>query len=197
MKKIFKIATAFVIFILINAIASAADIEKGTFSIGGSTNAFFNQEAPKSGTKSEALILTLEAGYFFSQNWEIGMDIDMRLLNPFDDVRHDYYFRPYAGYNWSLNDTSSIYTRLGAGKGFGDNGWSSSGSDYNRRTTLVFGEVGYEYLITKNIALDLGLLAERRWIERDWDHQSDDLWDETEHETTNIVTTQLKLKIYF
>ncbi len=197
MNKTLKTTTAFVIFILINTIAIAADIEKGTFSIGGSSGVFFNQNNQESMTKWEDLALTLEAGYFFHKNWAIGMNINMGFLNPFGKVRHDYCFKPYAGYNWSLNDTSSIYTRLGVGKGFGDNGWSSSASDYNRRTTLIFGEIGYEYLFTEHIAIDLGLLGERRWIEMEWDHQSDDWWDETEYETTNIITTQLKLKLYF
>ncbi len=187
------------VFFLINFNVYAADIEQGTFSIGGTSNLLFRQDESNKYEKIKETSFNVEAGYFMFKNWEFGIDseINFAKFGDSDDYRR-YSLSPFLSYYFSLNQTSNLYIRFGAKYGITEYDCDFFNSDVD--STGIFGKLGYEYFLTDAIALDFGILAGRYWEKEKWKVPLTDCSDYFEEEstsTTNRLTSQLKLKLFF
>lgn len=179
--------------IFCNSNLHAGDIEAGTFSVGASSNALFSLADYDDG-HSKVINLDAELGYFFFKNWEVGLGVGLRFVDYGDHSAERYSLLPYIGYHWPLNDKSNIYGLVGGGYGWGtddyDDGYSS-----DSEVTTIFAEVGYEYFVSRNISLGLGVRGEQS------EHEFESEWDDGisyERDTTEkALSTQLSFKLYF
>lgn len=195
MMKIMRLRWRFVIMIFIFPVAAAlgGEIEQGTIAIGASSNALFyfsDYSSDDYGNSSRGLSVSMEAGYFFLKNLEIGTAISLSLSDATDYSGQSYFLKPYIGYHWTLTEKSNFYVQVGGGYGCGSTD-NDSGIDSNTEATIIFAELGYEYFLNKNVSLGLGLTGEqtRRTL------KYSDMEDITA--TSNDLSTQLKLKFYF
>jgi hypothetical protein len=198
MNRKIEILLTIVLLIFFGANAFAGDIEKGTISVGASSSFFFNQTNYSGDSDHEyrSVSFIAEMGYFFIKNWEIGTTLRLYYFDNNDDSQ-SYALIPFIGYHWVFNKTSNLYAKAGIG-------YSNDSNDYFDHTeSLVLGELGYEYFLTTNIAIDLGIQGERTWgkyeYESAWSdsegHSGRD--SSTKDSTIDSFTTQLKFKIYF
>ncbi len=187
------------VLLLINFNVQAADIEQGTFSIGGTSNLLFRQDESSIYEKMKEVSFNVEAGYFFFKNWEFGIDSEIRFIKYEDsDDSQLYSLSPFISRYFSLNRTSNLYLRFGAKYGYAEYDYDFFNSD--TYLTGIFGKLGYEYFLTDAIALDFGILAGRYWYNEKWEAPQTENTDYDEgkyHNTTNRLTTQFKLKFYF
>lgn len=197
MKKYKIVLMTLSLLLLFNLHALAGDIEQGTISVGASSNlSFFQLDSENNDDTESTLSLSTEMGYFFAKNWEIGAGLNSHYKYVGDNEYLSIIFSPFIGYHWNLNETSNLYARVGAGIGTGQT--SGDGWESDSDLTTLFGEVGYEFFLTKNIALDLSFKAERFWSEYSFEDDDEWYWDEEDTgSTVNYITTQLKFKVYF
>jgi hypothetical protein len=183
----------FAIFFCTNAFAG--DMEKGTISVGVSSNILFNltNYSGDSNYEFKGVSLSAEMGYFFIKNWQIGTKLRLSYWDYDDDDSKSYSLMPFIGHHWVLNETSNLYARVGAGYDFQNISYSD-GDSSDHTNSLVFGELGYEYFLTTNIAIDLGIQGERVWTKHEYDWSYEHMEDD---HTRDSFTTQLKLKLYF
>lgn len=197
MRRIKVIVLALGMLILVNPNVFAGDIEQGAISVGVSSNLNFTQSQSESeyNDKKRDTTFSAEMGYFFAKNLEIGAGLGFNYGDRSGGgSSYSYALNPFVGYHWSLNEKSNIYARVGGGFQIGkssDDGWEADSKRSN-----IFGEVGYEFFLLDNIALDLSCVAKRYWTEIS-NEDDDSYWDEEDTNTHNIVTTQLKFKLYF
>lgn len=183
------------LLILFNTNALAGDIDQGTISVGASSDLLFTHSDSSFGGKANALIFSPEMGYFFLKNWEIGAQLRIGFYDYEDGDSQDYDFWPFIGYHWVLNEKSNLYARVGGGWGFYKNN-NDYGYESDGKRASLFGEVGYEFFLTENVAIDFSILGERYWSENNYKY--DDDWpDDEDSSTRNNITSRLKFKLYF
>ena len=183
----------------------AANLEPGTFSIGGTSSLIFSQTDDSIDDDRRQASFNAEAGYFWFKNWEIGIESQIGFGDSDDFDYHAYQLTPFVSYHFSLNQDSNIYFRLGAEYGYSK--FDIDNTEVKGQSTGIVGKLGYEYFLTDNIALDLGVLAVRYWEEDEvegiatyyidgYESYSEDFNEKTTS-TRNTLTTQLKFKVYF
>lgn len=184
------------ILALFNANGFAGDIEQGTVSVAVASNLFFTQTDSTDDYNSKAIFFNAQTGYFLAKNFEIGLGFQIDFEEDDDEDSQSQSFMCFMGYHYSLTEKSNLFARIGGGMGSGETKYDYSDGDAEMDVENVnfFGEIGYEFFITKNAALDLSLLTKRSWT----DYDADTELSSTKHgNTTNYVTTQLKFKLYF
>jgi long-subunit fatty acid transport protein len=172
--------------------AIAGDIEAGTFSVGASSNAAFYMADYDDGHYNE-LSVDMEIGYFIFKNWEIGANLGLTFGEDNDSSFQSYSLLPYLGYHWALNDKSNIYGRIGGGYGLSYNDFDDGGN-HEHKISSLFAEVGYQYFLSKNISLGLGV----RGVQSEQESEPDGPYGEnSEDTTTETLSTRLKFNLYF
>jgi hypothetical protein len=183
----YKLTIPILILILFANSALAGDIERGTCSVGVSSNAFF-QYSRTTDNKNDVddnryYELALDMGYFILTNFELGSGLGYYKSDGEAYGSTGYWVAPYLAYHLPLNDKLNGLFRLGAGYGR----YEADSNLWQDTDKLIYGETGLEYFLSSNVAL--GLSA--RWLKIFTD--SNESWD-LEVETLN---TQLKFKLYF
>jgi hypothetical protein len=178
---------AILLIILLANNAFAGDIERGTFSVGVSSNAIFqnsrytdDENAPRDHNEFE---IALDMGYFFFKNFELGAGLEYHKFDGEEYGFSGYLATPYLAYHLPLKDKLNAFLQLGAG--FGQSGNDSDRWKYT--DTLIYGETGLEYFLNSNVALGLRF----RWQHINWDTEG--LLDEE----VERLSTKINLKLYF
>lgn len=201
------------LLISINANVLAGDIEQGTVSAEVASNLFFNHTDDDLGNKGTSFSFAAQTGFFLFKNFEIGMGFQIDVEDDGNGDSQTQSVMCFVGYHYSLTEKTNLFTRIGGGMGNGEAqfddiiqygrgiGNAKIISYYNEdeieaelETLSIYGEIGYEYLLTKNSAVDLTVMANRFWSDYELDNGSDSIEVGT---TTNNVTTQIKFKLYF
>ena len=127
-------------------IDASAQIEKGTWMLGASSNLGYNSYTPAGGGKDQSYFnIGTKAGYFVAQNFALGMNLE--------------YLNVSASGSSSSITTFGIFTRYYAGKvffGAGYNSLSQSSSGFGSSTSYgsIPIEAGFVGFITRNIAIE-------------------------------------------
>lgn len=182
----YKLTILFLIF-LANT-AHAGDIERGTYSVGVSSNAIFQYsrttDDENAVNDSKYYRLTLDMGYFFFTNVELGVGLGYDKNDGEDYGSSGYMVTPYFAYHLPLNDKLNALLQLGAGYAR----YEDDSDRWQNTNKLIYGETGLEYFMNSNVALGLGVTWQKAYID------SNALWGDLEQET---LSTQLKFKLYF
>lgn len=211
--KIKVLLLTFCMLTLFNANGFAGDIEQGTVSIAVGSNLLFSQTDDDLGNNGKTVSFTAQTGYFLAENFEIGMGFQIDFEDNDSSDSQAQSFMCFLGYHFSLTEKSNIFARLGGSMGSGEakfddvaqfgvgtsNGdvvsyYGEVDQEVDFEFINVFSEIGYEFFITKNAALDFSVKAQRLWAENDIDAGS---VSSKIGSTANNVTTQLKFKLYF
>ncbi|MCP4747632.1 MAG: porin family protein [Desulfobacteraceae bacterium] len=170
--------------------ALAKDIEKGTVSVGAASNlGIFNYTSDTSGNSDNYTKYKFsgEIGYFVLNNFEIGTKLTYKAKHNGGDKKTSKSIAPYLGYHFSVNKNSNIYTLIGFGVGKYEDDYGDRDCSYS--SSLLFGEVGYEYFLTDNVTVGPALYGEHKTLDYD-----EEQWD---NKDLDEISGQIKLKIYF
>jgi opacity protein-like surface antigen len=186
MKKSLVISVAMLLLLISpTTFCFAGEIKKGTSSLGASSNAVFESVDDEDGQDSRLFNVSAEFGYFFIDNFEIGSALTLGYVEGDETESWSYSITPFIMYHFVFNEASNIY--IGAGAGFGRCEIDHLDSDKDvLNFTEFFAEAGWEYFFTSNIALNLGLRAEKEDIDSDF---SDSKF--------NSYGSYLRLKFFF
>ena len=139
-----KIISTFVLVVAINSIA-LSQIEKNTWMIGGSGNAYF-------GTNPSFMHITLNpnAGYFISDNWAIGLSSLVTTGFSSSAFGLIYVQGIYTRYYLNLSERVSLFPELRTGAGLIN---KDSGGNFKMgyNSNLAFGA---SFWINKNVAFE-------------------------------------------
>ena len=172
--------------------AFGKDLNEGVRSLGASSTAGFSWSEYDTLNNSDTYRnydLSLEFGYFVFRNFETGTTLTLSYM---DSSRKNvntttFSLSPYIAYHFPLSQKANLYTAVGAG--YGRTSYSSTYLDKDHsNTTHLFAELGCEYFFSDHIAVALGLKKNQIYVD-----YSDDDWNFS----SNQLTTQLKLRLYF
>lgn len=167
--------------------ALAGDIEQGTLTLGASSSAAIywrDYQDDYGGENTSSYGFSLEFGYFFMRNAEMGSAARFSYHEREDSNAVGFGFAPYLTYHIPLSLKSNLYTTLGAS--YSRNTFSD---DEYVTIQSVFAEVGYEYFLSDRIAVALGIKGDRETV---------DFSDcEGCSYSRNLMATQLRFKLFF
>jgi hypothetical protein len=172
----------------------AGDIEKGTVSLGASSNLGI-ATTDVDDERSNSFSLSTAVGYFVFRNLELGVGLSYRYGTGEDDYTHSSYMViPYLTYYITLSEQSSFY--LSAGYGFGMSRSDHEDYSWKSETTVYFGDLGWQYYFTDNVALNFGVRADRYHENDNGDsiYRCSNCDDERDF---TVVGSYLRLKLYF
>ncbi len=168
--------------------SNAFEIDKGTISIGGSSDILFKGRTFNESDDSKTFSFYIDGGYFILKNLELGSELSLYYRDSDSEEVKRYMIGPVITSHLPFNDNSNF--TLGAGLGYVNSETDEdSGTSYGYEGISIFASLGWEYFFNQNVALNINLkLRQTEW---DMDNYSYD--DNTE----TSLGTMFGLKIFF
>lgn len=116
---------------------ASAQIGKGTFLIGASSNIGYNNLSPDNSSGYTILNIDLKGGYFLINNLVLGLDVGHTKIDEFSEISIGAFGRYYI-----------------AGKFFAGAGFTSIKTDESDSVTEIPIEVGFAGFVAGNIAIE-------------------------------------------
>jgi hypothetical protein len=130
----------FILLAVFAAGAASAQINKGSVLVGASSNMNFTSISPDNGDNYSIFDLSLKGGYFFIDNFTVGLNLGYQKLDDFTISTFGLFGRYYY-----------------QGKFFGGVGFSVIDYENQDSQTSIPFEIGYAAFITDNIAVEPSL----------------------------------------
>ncbi|MBA4369614.1 MAG: hypothetical protein C0403_18475 [Desulfobacterium sp.] len=175
-------------------------INKGSISIGGSSNLGISNESSDDDNDRTFYNIDGSVGYFIFNNVELGSSLGLY----YNDYRHNYVndihysdtkqygIGPFIAYHIPVNDPSNFYIQCGFGftkieyTEYDDGIWDN---DVDGKNISVSG--GWEYFFTSSVAGRIGL----HYSHTDWDYTGEHVFNTGN--TSTSYSTDVGLKIFF
>ena len=183
----FCAAVAAAVLFLFAVSVQAYEIQKGTISIGGSSNVLFMSRNYDKGDDSTTYYLFVDGGYFIRNNLELGAELLLESYDAGDYESRSYSLSPFIMYHIPLDKQSNIIA--GVGLGYSKYETDEDNTTYGSKGATMFGEFGWEYFFNPHVAMNISLHL------RHTDWKLNNYSEDKDRETSSM--TKLGLKAFF